>query len=59
MDHEPKTTLAEFSRTYLRSLKAPAIVETALDDDNTQGRFAARVALGMRRAVTDRERQDR
>ena len=45
MDHERKTTLAEFSRTYLRSLEAPAIL--AHDDDNPDGRLAVRVALGM------------
>jgi hypothetical protein len=58
VDRERKT-LAEFSRTYLRSLETPMIVEAALEEDNTEGRFAARVALGMRRAVMDRERHDR
>jgi hypothetical protein len=59
MDHEPKTTLAEFSRIYLRSLQTPAIIETAPGEEDADGRFAARVALGMSRAVRDRERQDR
>ena len=52
MDRERKT-LAEFSRTYLRPLETPMIVETVLDGDNAEGRFAASVALGMRRAVMD------
>ena len=58
VDRERKT-LAKFSRTYLRSLETPIIEETALDGDNAEGRFAASVALGMRRAVMDRERHER
>ena len=58
MDRERKT-LAEFSRAYLRSLETPIVVETVLDGDDTEVRFAARVALGMRRAVMDREGHDR
>jgi hypothetical protein len=57
MDCERKT-LAEFSRTYLRSFEMPVILETILDGDNAEGRFAASVPLGMRRSVMDRERPD-
>jgi hypothetical protein len=49
VDRERKT-LAEFSRIYLRSLETPAIVETALDEDNGERGFAACVVLGMKRA---------
>ncbi len=56
MDHERKT-LAEFSQIYLQSLETPATVEAAPDDDDAAGRFAARVALVMRRG--DQERPDR
>lgn len=52
VDRERKT-LAEFSRTYLQPLETPMIVEAVLDGDNAEGRFAANVALGMRRAVMD------
>jgi hypothetical protein len=58
VDRERKT-LAEFSRTYLRSLETPIIVETVHDGNNAEGRFATSVALGMRRAIMDRERHDR
>ena len=58
VDRERKT-LAEFSRTYLRSLETPIIVDSVLDGHDAEGRFAASVALGMRRAVMDRERHDR
>jgi hypothetical protein len=58
MDRERKT-LAEFSRNYLRSLETPSILETSLDEDNPEVRFAARVVLGMRRSAADRERHER
>jgi hypothetical protein len=48
VDRERKT-LAEFSRTYLRSLETPIIVETVHDGNNAEARFAASVALGMMR----------
>jgi hypothetical protein len=52
MERERKT-LGEFSRIHLRSLETSAIVETVLDEENAEGRFAARVAVGMRRAKID------
>ena len=57
MNHERKT-LADFSRNYLQSLEAPSIIESALDEVSAEARFAVRVALGMKRAITDRARND-
>ena len=44
-------TLAEFSRIYLESLEAAIDLEIAVEKDDDQEHFAARVALSMRRTI--------
>ena len=53
MDRERKT-LAEFSRNYLCSLETLSILETPLNKDSAEARFAARVVAGMRRPLMGR-----
>jgi hypothetical protein len=46
----PRTTLAEYTRIYLRSLECPVIVAETPPGEDDRDHFAAHVAAGMKRA---------